>query len=220
MPLTNGPNLGLLTDGPQGAEHYQPLMARWRGIDALVQPRALTFLTTAPPGSPADGDAHIVPAGASGAWSGHANHIARWSTATNAWEFYTPRSGWIFWVTVAGIVVWFDGAAWRPLTPGIYEESSALLLATPNNSGRYTRFSHGTAVYLFDAAESYQAGAEYHARYMGDGVLELAADNDMILNPPTNGSLYVPPGGTVTIKIIAADQADVMGVTNQPESSA
>lgn len=51
----------------------------------------LSFTTTAPPGSPSVGDAYLVPAGATGAWSGHQDDIAT----------YTPR-GWVFEVPTIG----------------------------------------------------------------------------------------------------------------------
>ncbi len=51
----------------------------------------LSAATTAPPVSPAEGDAYIVPAGATGAWSSHQDDIA----------VYTAR-GWVFQVPVLG----------------------------------------------------------------------------------------------------------------------
>lgn len=49
---------------------------------------------TAPPGSPADGDAYIVAASPTGAWSGHASDIAVWDGDEEEWVFYTPEIGW------------------------------------------------------------------------------------------------------------------------------
>lgn len=48
--------------------------------------------TTAPPGSPADGDRYIVPTGATGAWSANVGNVAVWDSAT--WAFYPPSNGW------------------------------------------------------------------------------------------------------------------------------
>lgn len=59
-------------------------------IDMRVR-SVLSASTTAPPVSPAEGDAYIVPAGATGAWSSHQDDIA----------VYTPR-GWVFQVPVLG----------------------------------------------------------------------------------------------------------------------
>jgi hypothetical protein len=114
MSLTNGPNLGLLVDGAAGEEHYDELMAQWRGFDLLVQARVLDKDLAAPPGAPADGDAYIVAAGASGAWAGNAGKIARWSTALSpdAWEFFTPKSGWECYVVDETYMYRYSGSAW------------------------------------------------------------------------------------------------------------
>lgn len=59
MTITTGPNIGLAVDGAQGELHYNELMAQWRGLDALVQPRAQSRTLLDPPGSPANGDVLI-----------------------------------------------------------------------------------------------------------------------------------------------------------------
>lgn len=51
---------------------------------------------TAPPGSPADGDAYIVEVGATGAWAGHDQQIAL--RLGSAWAFKTPAMGKLMYV--------------------------------------------------------------------------------------------------------------------------
>lgn len=51
----------------------------------------LSMTITAPPASPAVGDAYLVPAGATGAWSGHAGKVAEYTTA--GWAILTPTDG-------------------------------------------------------------------------------------------------------------------------------
>lgn len=88
--------------------------------------------------------------------------------------------------------------------------------ATGSNPGQYTRFSHAAATYTFDDAEDYEIGAEYHGRYVGSGLLTITEAGGMTINPPANGSLIVPQQGTFTIKIVAADEADLIGITEAP----
>lgn len=111
MALTTGPNLGLLDNGIAGEQHYTELLRFFRGVDLLVQARALSATTTTPPGSPADGATYIVPSGATGAWSGQVGKIARWTTrfVTPAWEFITPKKGWEVWIDGSGL----SGQRWR-----------------------------------------------------------------------------------------------------------
>lgn len=115
MALKSGPNMGILTYGLPGEAHYLELMRQWRAIDFWLNPSVKTMATTAPPGSPADGDAYIIPAGATGAWAGKTNQIARWTTdlVTPAWEYFTPKAGWgsVYNQADSGNYI-YSGSAW------------------------------------------------------------------------------------------------------------
>ncbi len=117
MALTTGENLGLLEHGAPGESHYEELMRFFRGIDVLVQPRIISATTAAPPATPADGDAYIVPDAATGAWAGQSGNIARWTDklASAAWEFITPKKGWSMYenIGIAGVRWEYTGTTWR-----------------------------------------------------------------------------------------------------------
>lgn len=59
-------------------------------LDALLG-GVISQSTTAPPGSPAEGDAYIVPVGASGVWVGHVEDIAYFFGGV--WNFLPPSVG-------------------------------------------------------------------------------------------------------------------------------
>ena len=65
---------------------------------------------TTPPASPATGDTYIVAASPTGAWSGHATHIAIWNGST--WDFYAPITDWRFYVYDELVYYRFNGSAW------------------------------------------------------------------------------------------------------------
>lgn len=78
---------------------------------------------TAPPGAPADGDAYIVGAAATGAWTGFTNHLAIWFS--NAWLFMpgfttagavvamgANQEGMTVWVRDEDVAYTWSGAAW------------------------------------------------------------------------------------------------------------
>lgn len=119
MTLSNGPNLGTLVNGTEGEEHYSQLMAQWRALDALVQPRVLSLILVAPPASPNDGDTYVIPTGATGAWVSHVGEIARWSGVLEAWEYYVPRTGWAVRDTT-GTPWAYTGSGWIPSPPGVH----------------------------------------------------------------------------------------------------
>lgn len=127
MALTNGPNLGLLVHGNPAEGHYADLMKQWRGLDGLVMPNAKGYLTNTPPGSPADGDLYIIGAAPTGAWAGQGGKVARWSGAASAWEFYTPKNGWVlesnsaresYRYTSGAWEIFYQEGTWTPLWGG------------------------------------------------------------------------------------------------------
>lgn len=58
-------------------------------IDALLQTAVLDMDRTEPPESPSDGDLHIVGGGATGAWEGQDDNLARYVAEGDFWQFYT-----------------------------------------------------------------------------------------------------------------------------------
>jgi len=81
-----------------------------RTVDVLVMPNAKDRDLATPPGSPADGDTYIVAGSPTGAWIGHATHVAVYQSS--AWAFHVPVEGWLIYVQDENIFYYFDGAAW------------------------------------------------------------------------------------------------------------
>ena len=113
MALTFGPNLGLLIGGVLGESHYNELMKFFRGVDGLTQLAVKDKDLTTAPGSPADGDRYLVATGAAGAWSGQAGKVARYSSVAVAWEFFTPKEGWLAWVDDDDAEYRHDGTSFK-----------------------------------------------------------------------------------------------------------
>lgn len=84
-------------------------------LDALVQLSVLDAERTAPPASPAEGDRHIVAAGATGAWSGKDHQVA--VRSGGAWVFHEPDEGWQAWDQSADARLRWTGAAWNGAVP-------------------------------------------------------------------------------------------------------
>lgn len=106
-----------LNDQQVGAEdsHNQALARLEQLVGAQIIDRDLT----APPGSPAEGDAYIVGGSATGAWSGHDGHLAYW--AAGQWYFITPKVGWPVFLVDEDTVVRWNGTYW------VAEEGVAVL---------------------------------------------------------------------------------------------
>jgi len=75
----------------------------------------LSATTTTPPALASGEDKYIIPAGATGAWSGHTGKVA---VDDGSWTLYTPAEGWSASVVDTGIIVQYISSAWA--TAGDY----------------------------------------------------------------------------------------------------
>lgn len=69
-------------------------------------------LATAPPGSPADGDRHLVIATATGAFAGKEGYIAQYDAANTRWIFIAPIAGMKVTVDGSAVLRIYTGATW------------------------------------------------------------------------------------------------------------
>ena len=85
-------------------------------VDALLQTFVVDMDQTAPPGSPADGQMHIVAASPTGAWTGQANKLARYVAGGSFWQFFAPGTQvrLVFNQDDGGLYVW-HAAEWKQL---------------------------------------------------------------------------------------------------------
>ncbi len=69
-------------------------------------------LATAPPGSPADGDRHLVIGTATGAFAGKEGYIAQYDAANTRWIFIAPIAGMKVTVDGSAVLRIYTGATW------------------------------------------------------------------------------------------------------------
>lgn len=184
----------------------------------------LSKATTAQPAGPAQGAIYIIPAGATGAqWAGFdAGDLAIYRAGT--WYAYAPVEGVV--VHMAGSLQQWAGGVWSEVSGGGGGGGTSLAPVaavtgtahdiTAGEVGSYLRFTAGTAKSCTFRPHSTHAlpdDGEWHIRNAGAGNLTLTPGAGVALNAPHAGTLVVPPQGTVTVKRVAADVFDVMGVT-------
>ncbi|APZ81843.1 hypothetical protein vBEliSR6L_78 [Erythrobacter phage vB_EliS_R6L] len=101
--------------------------------------------------------------------------------------------------------------------PGLSEvvtiaDANSNLLAS--QMGGFLRFTAGTAKILTvqsEATEAMPENGEWHLRNVGAADLTLAEGVGVTIHPPSDGTLVIPQGGTVTIKRVAEDEFDLFG---------
>jgi hypothetical protein len=177
-----------------------------RGLDALVQLAVLDRDLASPPGSPTDGQRWIVAASPTGAWAGHAKHVAAWQDG--AWRFYVPRVGWLVYVVDEGTLLAWSGSAWVDamailttlqnmvlLGIGTTADSTNPLSAKLNN----TLWMAKTVAEGGDGHLRYKMSKESAAKtlsllmqtnYSGRAEIGLAGDDDLHFKVSPDGSVW------------------------------
>jgi hypothetical protein len=108
-------------------------------LDAVVQLSVKDRDLASPPGSPAEGDRYIVAGGASGAWAGHASHVAAW--LNGAWNFFPPKEGWIAWVAGEDTLLTFGPSGWTDFGGALGAIQNLALLGVGTTADAVNPFS-------------------------------------------------------------------------------
>lgn len=138
-----------------------------------------------PPGSPADGDAYLVAASATGAWSGHDGEIA-WRMST-ACEFITPSEGMGAYVADENKAFTFNGSTWDELATAA---ASVTSVTTQSGTSYTLDADDANSVILFTNASGCDVTVP-------DGVFSVG---DFIeLHQQTTGTVAVLDNGTSTV---------------------
>jgi len=198
-----------------------------QALDALVQASVESRTLATPPTSPLDGEAWLVPTGATGAWSGHVGELAAWQSG--AWLFYDPAPGWQLYVKDDSTLVVFDAGAWMPLAslgaalPRLGINATADTTNRLSVSAAATLFNHagnGHQLKLNKHAAADTASLLYQTNWSGRAELGLMGDDHWRLKVSPDGAtwldaLRVDTGtGTVTLAgalLPAADNAKTLG---------
>jgi len=107
------PNLGLTYGWTLGESGWNTNMdANLKRLGAIVGLSVKARDLTTPPTTPTDGDRYIIPAGATGIWSGHTNQIA--IRIAGAWEYHAPKVGWACFVEDEDVLSIYKATGWSP----------------------------------------------------------------------------------------------------------
>ena len=160
MAVSYGPKLGLIINALTGDTYDVALRALLRSLDQLQFLHVKSRIVTAPPGSPANGDAYIVGPSATGAWAGHDKSIAVWTTDNPAtpgglWEFHVPNAGWLAYSDADTGFYSYSGTAWGALTGGGGSTTFIGLTDVPASfagaGGKLVKVNAGATALEFDA---------------------------------------------------------------------
>lgn len=177
--MSDTPHLQLpLLASSQAQKHVTVNEALIR-LDALTHPIALSANVISPP-SAVDGDAYIVPTGASGEWADSDGLLAVYDNG--GWFFLTPRRGWRVWIEDENDYSTFVSGRWISALSGAYEEGaySSIRIATTDET--LSGASLGTSLLLPNRAVVIGVTARVLSDVTGAGVtgwrIGVAGAND------------------------------------------
>ena len=182
--------------------HNEALMR----LDVVVQLAVTDRALASPPVSPADGDRHIVAAGASGLWTGQDGKVAL--RLDEGWQFISPQTGWRAWVAAEEALATFDGSVWKTAAESPLTVAQLGVSATADGTNRLavssdaTLFNHagaGHQVKLNKAAAGDTASLLFQTGFSGRAEMGTAGSDDFEIKVSASGAGFLP-----ALKVAAA----------------
>ncbi len=206
--MEQSPRLFFSYVAPNQAQKHVTVNEGLRRLDALVQAAVLSRTLATEPASPAEGDAYILPGGASGdAWDAFdAGDLAAFQDG--AWARIVPAEGFRVWVCDDDEFVLYDGAGWGALSGGGAGGAETAAKFGINTSADATNrlavksdavlFSHddvtpgsGDAqVKVNKAASGDTASHLFQTNFSGRAEFGLTGDDDFHVKVSANGSSW------------------------------
>jgi len=152
----------------------------------------------APPPDPQEGERHLVPVAASGAWAGKDRTVATF--LDGAWQFIQPAAGWLVWIRDEERLVVHDGAAFLPAHGLRLDGLERLgINATADTTNRLTvasegcLFNHNGAGHrstINKATAGDTASILLQTGYSGRAEIGLAGDDDLHVKTSADGATW------------------------------
>jgi hypothetical protein len=194
--MTDTPKLGLTYLEAAQAQKHVGVNDALRRLDGVVQAGVIDKDLSAPPASPATGDAYIVGAAPSGLWAGKAGNLAIWHDT--AWFFYVPSDGWRVYVQDENALYIFDGT-WSSFASSLTGANIWGVNATADTSNRLSVTSPGVlfnaetddiALALNKATATDDARILFETGFSGRALIGLLGSDDFSFTVSPDGSTY------------------------------
>lgn len=110
MALTEA-NMGLTYGWALGESGWQTGMDNnLKKLGAIVGLSVISRVVATPPVAPVDGDRYIIPAAATGVWTGLTGQVAVQNAG--AWAYYPPKTGWLCYIENEAVLSAYKPAGW------------------------------------------------------------------------------------------------------------
>ena len=202
--MEQSPRLSLSYVAPSQAQKHVTVNETFRRLDALTQLTVRSRTETSEPGAPDEGDAYIIPSGASGdAWDSFNEHDIT-AFQDGAWMRIVPVEGLRAWVSDDDALVAFDGASWNVVSGAATGAATFGVNASADATNRLSvksdaeLLSHddvtpgsGDARKIINkAAAGNTASVVFQNGFSGRAEFGLAGDDDFHLKVSADGSAW------------------------------
>jgi len=195
--MTNTPNLALPYLAAAQAQKHVTVNEALGLIDALTQLAVTSVGATSPPATPAEGERHIVGAGAIDAWAGWDDSIALFSGG--AWLLLIPQPGWLAWDVTAGKLLVWSGSAWGAYTPSLQNLAGVGIGTTSHATNKLsvsaiaTLLNHagnGHQLKINKAANTDTASMLFQTGWSGRAEMGTAGNDDFSIKVSADGNNF------------------------------
>lgn len=165
-------------------------------LDALVQPSVTTSGLTFPPANPAEGEMHVVGAGATGAWTGQDHSLAYW--VGGVWQYHGPVEGWTVFDRQASRMLVFSGGTWTVLADegganlaqfGINASAdTANRLVLSSSASLFTHEGNGHQFKINKAGPADNGSILFQSGWSGRAEFGLTGDDDWHVKVSADGA--------------------------------
>lgn len=203
----SSPRLGLSYLAPAQAQKHVTVNETFVRLDTLVQLSVISTSTAPQPETPAEGDAYILPAAATGPdWSQmQAGSVAAFQDGS--WRELSPNEGWSAWAIDQGELLVFQSGNWAAITAGTQASNQAPIFGINTLADTTNRLSvksdavllshdeqtpgsgHMRAV-INKSASDKTASVLFQDDFSGCAELGLLGNDDFSLRVSANGSSF------------------------------
>lgn len=168
-------------------------------LDALLFARFLSRNLSTPPATPADGDAYLVKATASGAWTGQNGQIAY--ASGGVWRFTAPFTGLTAYVVDEAKLVIFNGTSFVDYASTLALQNVPLLgvnacadatnkFAVSSSALLFNHVGNGVQVKLNKNAATDTASVLYQTGFSGRAEIGLTGDDNFHFKVSPDGTTF------------------------------
>jgi hypothetical protein len=196
-----------------------------RTFDAFCVAINIVRVESDPPIDCVDGDCFLIEAVASGDWAGEEGGIAvaKGADAVNGWVIIPAasieREGNTIYNVDTGALSRFVDGAWIVESGGggssvIHTDADDYTMLDAH-VGKYIRLTGVAAKQVIiqdEQDEPLTENGEWHIRNVGAGDAEIVPSIYTVVNLPPGGTYVIESGGTVTLKRVAYNEFDLMGL--------